>query len=116
MDYIPEEDGATFLIKPQGAAKAIGKGAENLKRFREATGRRITVYVYQNDEMKFLQSLFRRFQVEGIDVSDEHGKRTAVVKVALKDKARAIGRGGRNLTVVAELARRHTDVKSIRID
>jgi N utilization substance protein A len=115
IDFMPSDESYHFLIDSSTAARAIGKNAENLKRFREVTGRRVNVYVHYDDERKFAKALFRRFEVESIEISEEEGQRIAVVKVAPKDKARAIGRKGRNVSVLSEMARNHSKLDGVRI-
>jgi len=115
IDFMPTEESFHFLIDASGAGKAIGKGAENLKRFRELTGRRVNVYVHYKDEKKFVKALFRRFEVESVEIVEDDNGRMAVVKVAPKDKARAIGRKGRNVSIISEMAKKHSELDGVRI-
>jgi len=115
IDMVPGDDVNTFLIRSSGAGRAIGKGAENLRRFRELTGKRVNLFVHYPDEERFVRSLLHRFTVESIEVVEEEGRRIALVRVAPVDKARAIGRGGQNIRLISELARKHSTLDGVRI-
>ena len=116
IDMVAGDDANSFLIAPAGAGKAIGKGAENIKRFQEITGKRANVFVHHADEKRFVMSLLHRYNVESVEVVEERGKKYANVRIAPVDKARAIGRNGRNIKMIADLARRHSKIDGIRIE
>ncbi len=116
VDMVVDEGAIHFLVSGAGAEGVIGKGAENLKRFRELTGKQVDVFVHNSDERRFVRSLLHRYRIESLEIVEEGGKRYAHVRVAPVDKARAIGRKGRNINLVSELARKHSGLSGIRIE
>lgn len=115
VDCLPRGNRLIFIVDPTTLGKAIGKKGSNLRRMRALTGKHVDVYPAYTDEKRFVKYLFRRFSAEDVCVIERDGKRIAVVKIPGRNKHRAIGRGGRNLALLAEIVRRHTGLQDLKV-
>ncbi|MFO1533997.1 MAG: NusA-like transcription termination signal-binding factor, partial [Thermoplasmatota archaeon] len=105
-DVVEEDDRNTFLVEEGQVGKAIGKGALNLQRLREHLKKDIEIVGYAKDPQQFVANLFHRFNVESIEWEDRNGDIIAHVKIPQEDRGKAIGKGGRNIQLVRQLAKR----------
>ena len=94
-DVIDEEERIIFVVDEGHLGKAIGKGAQNLKRLRENLGKEVVLIGYAADREAFVKNVFHRFKVESVEWEDRNGDIIAHVKVPSEEKGKAIGKGGR---------------------
>lgn len=110
-DCIINEDEVTILVKPEDLGLAIGKKGSMINKVKKRLGKKIHVYKYSEDLEEFISNLF--YPVEPEEVKKEGNE--VIVKVDPSDKKRTIGRKGKKVKKVRELAKRHFDVESIKI-
>jgi len=116
-DCVEEADRMVYVVEEAEVGRAIGKGAANLKRLRDILKKEVEVVGWAADRDKFLANLFHRYEVESIKVEERRdGVAVAHVKVAAKDKGRAIGRSGRNVMLARTLAQRHYNVGDVQVE
>lgn len=116
-DVIDESDRVAFVVEEKDVGKAIGKGAANLKRLREILGREVEIFGFSDDAAAFVKNLFRRYEPEEIALDERpDGTRAARVKLPMKEKGRAIGKGGRNIQLLRKLALRHHRVADLALE
>ncbi|MDX1611465.1 MAG: NusA-like transcription termination signal-binding factor [Candidatus Thermoplasmatota archaeon] len=117
LDIVETEDRYVFLVNEEDVGRAVGKGGSRLKRVREKMGRNIDVVAYAEDPKELVSNFFRPYDVQGVELEDHReGGQRARVKVAPKDKGRAIGKGGSNVKLCEELVSRHTDITQVVVD
>jgi len=77
----------------------------------------IDVVAFSEDPKELVLNYFRPHDTQGVEMQErQDGTRVARVKVAPKDKGRAIGKGGRNVKLCGELVSRHTDIDQVVVD
>lgn len=116
-DVVDEEDRKTFIVDEGQLGKAIGKGAQNLKRLRDLLNVDIEIVGYDADRKKFIENIFHKFKLLSVEFEEHHGRGdVARIKVDPQEKGRAIGKGGRNVALARTLAQRHHDLADVTIE
>ena len=115
-DYFEEEDRVVFVVVEGQVGRAVGKGAQNLKRLRESLNKEVNLFGYAADREQFLKNLLHRFQVESVEWEDRNGDIIAHVKLPQEEKGKAIGKGGRNIQLVRTLMKRHHQVADVGLE
>ena len=104
-----------FVVNNGHIGIAVGKKGETIKMLRERMKKDIQVVEYSNNPEKFLKSIFHPFKPESVELEQRGNKMHATVKVAAKNKGKAIGRNGDNLRVAREIALRHHNIESVSV-
>ena len=115
-DFQEEEDRVVFVVVEGQIGRAVGKGAQNLKRLRETLNKEIVLYGYAADREQFLRNVFHRFTVENVEWEDRNGDIIAHVKLPQEEKGKAIGKGGRNIQLARALMKRHHNVADVSLE
>ncbi len=110
---IPEK--VIFLVKEGDIEKAIGKGGKNVTHMSGKIGRNIHVIEYSDDSEKLLSNIFYSYGVKNIDIVEKNGVKHGTVEVKPENKARAIGKKGRNLSIARMIMMRHSDISSVSV-
>ncbi len=114
-DCIEKEDAIIFIVQPHNIRKALVNRGEKIQKLRKMLQKNVIVYEFSPDILRFARNIFRRYGVKNVKVSNENGEFSLVIFVDPKEKARAIGRDGRNLKLAREIIGRHFPLKSIII-
>lgn len=115
-DVIEEDDRIIFVVVDGHLGRAIGKGAQNLKRLRETIPKEVVLLQHADEREQFLKNVFHRFQVESVEWEDRNGDIIAHVKIPQDDKGKAIGKGGRNIQLARMLMKRHHQVADVSLE
>jgi len=116
-DCLEEEDRLVFVVPEEDVGKAIGKQAANLRKLKDILKKDIEIVGFNDDRQKFIANIFRKYEVEAIEIDErKDGVIQARVRVAARDKGRAIGRGGRNVQLARTLAKRHHGVHDVIVE
>lgn len=116
-DVVEEEDRKTFVVDEGQVGKAVGRGAQNLKRLRDLLDVDIDVVGYAEEPEKFIRNIFHRFKVESVEFKPRGDQgEVAHVTVDAAEKGKAIGKAGRNVNMARTLAKRHHDIVDVVIE
>lgn len=115
-DVIEEDDRIIFVVVDGHLGRAIGKGAQNLKRLRETIPKEVVLLQHAEEREQFLKNVFHRFQVESVEWEDRNGDIIAHVKIPQDDKGKAIGKGGRNIQLARMLMKRHHQIADVSLE
>ncbi len=101
-----------FFVVPFGMfQKALGKGAENVKKAQKRFEKRIKIVEFNKDPARFVKNCIYPLSVEEISVIDGE----IIIKDSnRKTKSLLIGRDARNLRLLNEMSRRYFE-KEIKI-
>jgi len=114
-DCVEAPDRLVFVVEEGQISRAIGKGGDNVNRLKQMTKRNIQIIEFSPDSVQFLKNIFRPYNVKGVELEMRNGIKHATVQVDLKEKGKAIGKGGANLRLAREIVSRHHDIKSVSI-
>jgi N utilization substance protein A len=109
-DCILSED-LTFVIKEGDMGLAIGKEGVIINKIKREMGREIHVYEHSTDSVKFIKNLFYPINIDKVEVNGKNIK----VFISPEFKKRVIGRGGKKINSVKEIAKRHLDIEEIQV-
>ncbi|MFP3317983.1 MAG: NusA-like transcription termination signal-binding factor [Thermoplasmata archaeon] len=112
-DVAENDENIFFLVYPRTLRKAIVNNGENVKRLKERLGKNIIIVEYSEDLQKFVYNLFYRFGVKEINIERNGDEIRISVGVDPSNKARAIGKNGRNLKTSKEILSRYFNVSSL---
>ncbi len=113
IDCIGREDRITFIVEKGKLGKAVGKEARNIKKLEEIFKKEVRFVEYDVDIKQFIINLFKPFRLDKI-IFDEKDKKASVV-VNPNDKGKAIGKDGRNIKIIREIAKRHHDIEELKV-
>ena len=96
---IIDEDGnrLIFLVDSADVGKAIGRNGKKVRMLSEIFKKNVEVVAYSEDLEQMIRNLFPGVKILSIDVQSRGEEKSVIVKVAEEDKARAIGREGKNV-------------------
>jgi N utilization substance protein A len=110
------EDGlAGVLVEKGDMGLAIGKGGANVARASKVLSMEVWFVENSDDERTFIQNMFEPAKPKNISFAGGVDGKKAVVSVSKYEKGMAVGREGRKIRLARKLAKRHHDIKDIRI-
>jgi len=115
IDCTIAEETLIFIVKKGQLGAAIGKKAKNLDRLRSLFKKNIKFVEFNEDKEKFIVNLCKPYKVKNIIIENEGESEIAKIEVELSDKSKIIGKGGRNIETIREIARRHHSLKDVQI-
>lgn len=110
-----ENNRVIFLVRPGDAGKAIGRRGANINRLRRLLGKEIEVVEFADDLESLVKNLFAPARILSVRVAQRNGRRILYVTVDPSDKGRAIGKGGRKVSVARIVLKRYYDIDEIKI-
>jgi transcription termination/antitermination protein NusA len=131
-DAIDEGERIVFITEKGHLGQALGKEAKNLQMMRELLKKDVKFVEWDDDKQVFIRNLFKPFDVASIrmetstvtppanpDGTPGEGetkvKVRAIVEVEAKDKGKAIGKGGRNISSIRHIAKRHHEIDEVQV-
>jgi len=110
---IPEK--VIFLVNPGNVEKAIGKRGKNVTKVSNKIDRNVHIIEYSDDPEQLLENIFYSYEVKEVELEEKNGVMHGTVEVAPENKARAIGKKGRNLSIARKIMMRHSDISSVSV-
>ena len=115
LDCISTEDKIIFIVKKGQLGAAIGIKAKNLEKLRGLFKKTIKFIEYDSDKQRFVVNLFKPYKINGVTIEGDDNSSVAKVEVSVGDKSKIIGRDGRNIEIIRNLARRHHGIKDVQV-
>ena len=115
MDCLSTEDKLIFIVRKGQLGAAIGVKARNLERLRGLFKKTIKFVEFDSDKEKFITNLFKPYKINSVTLEGENDSTIAKVEVNVGDKSKVIGKDGKNIEIIRNLARRHHAVKDVQI-
>ena len=113
IDCIERDNRITFIVAKGKLGKAVGKEANNIKKLEKFFKKEVRFVEYDEDKKKFIINLFKPFKVDRVIVDEEKKKVSVVVNE--RDKGKAIGKDGRNIKILREIAKRQHDIEELKV-
>ena len=115
VDCIEMDDRITYIVEKGKLGKAIGKNARNIKRLENMLKKEVKFVEYDTEIKQFVGNLFKPFKLEEIVVTDSEDGPSVNVTITQEDKGKAIGKSGRNINILREIAKRHHDIVHLKV-
>ena len=106
-DCIPTDERVVFIVGKGDAGAAIGERGDNIRRLREMLRKNVEIIEWADIPEAFVRNIFHAFKVSEVKLEKRSGRNTVVVTVDPAEKARAIGKQGRNLHQAKSILARH---------
>ncbi len=122
-DAVDEGERIVFITEKGHLGQALGKEAKNLELMRNLLKKDVKFVEWDEDKQIFVRNLFKPFDVASIRMEtnsiDKDGETElrirAIVEVEAKDKGKAIGKGGRNISSIRHIAKRHHEIDEVQV-
>lgn len=131
-DAVDEGERVVFITEKGHLGQALGKEAKNLEMMRSLLKKDVKFVEWDDDKQIFVRNLFKPFDVASIrmettrvggsEEDEEEGAEPqgeirirAIVEVEPKDKGKAIGKGGRNISSIRHIAKRHHEIDEVQV-
>ena len=115
VDCISKEDKIIFIVKKGQLGAAIGIKAKNLDKLRGLFKKTIKFVEFDSDKQRFIINLFKPYKINSVTLDGDNNTAIAKVEVNVGDKSKIIGKDGRNIEIIRNLARRHHGIKDVQI-
>jgi len=115
LDCLITDDKLIFIVKKGQLGAAIGIKAKNLEKLRKLFKKNIKFVELDKNKERFITNLFKPYKIKNISLEGEEDSTVAKVEVDISDKSKIIGKGGRNIETIREIARRHHSIKDVQI-
>ena len=109
VDAIFEGDEIYFVIAQGTYGATVGKGGAKIKNAERVFKKYIKVFEYSEDMEEFLRSVMPGIQ----EITKTEN--AVVVKIRPQEKARAIGKAGKNVKIVTKFLQRLFDVAELKV-
>ena len=114
-DCMETDEKIIFIVAEGQISKAIGKGGITITKLRNMMKKPIQVIEYSDNPEKFLKNIFRNYNVKKVEIEPHDKIIHATVTVDAKEKARAIGKEGKNLKLARNIISRHHNIQSVSV-
>ena len=114
-DCIEKDDLIVFVLYPRSIRRVLENKGEKIQTLRNLLHKNVMVVEYSPDIVVFTKNIFHRSRVKNVKVERVDNEFSIVVQVDPREKARAIGRNGKNLQIAKEIIGRHFPLKNIVI-
>ena len=113
IDCLERENRITFIVAKGKLGKAVGKEANNIKKLEKFFKKEVRFVEYDDDKKQFIINLFKPFKLDRIIIDEERNRVSVVVNE--RDKGKAIGKDGRNIKILREIAKRQHGIDEIKV-
>jgi N utilization substance protein A len=114
-DCIETEDKIIFIVIKGQLGKAIGKEGKNINHIKKLLNKEVHLIEHSDDAEEFIRNVFYYYEVKKVELEPRGNIMHATVTVDPKNKAKAIGKEGRNLKISRDIISRHHEVQSVSI-
>ena len=115
IDCVIQEDKLIFIVQQGQLGAAIGIKAKNLEKLRGLFKKNIKFVEYHPDKEQFIINLCKPYKIKKVELEGNNDSFVAKVDVEVSDKSKIIGKGGRNIETIRQLAQRHHSFKDVQI-
>ena len=115
LDCVITDDKLIFIVHQGQLGIAIGASPKNLEKLRNLFKKSIKFIEYSNDKKNFIKNLCKPYKIKNLTLEGEGENIVAKVEVEVSDKSKIIGKSGRNIEIIRQLAQRHHNLKDVQI-
>jgi N utilization substance protein A len=109
IDAINDDEEIYFVIAQGQYGATVGKGGAKIKNAERVFKKYIKVFEYSENVEEFLRNIIPGVQEMALQ------DKIMTVKVKPGDKAKAIGRGGKNVRILSKFLQRLFDIEELKV-
>jgi NusA-like KH domain protein len=109
VDAISDGDEIYFVVAQGQYGSTVGKGGIKVKNAERVFKKYIKVFEYSENMEEFLRNVLPGIQ----ELSKQ--EKLVTVKIRQADKAKAIGKGGKNIRIITKFLQRLFDVEELKV-
>jgi N utilization substance protein A len=114
-DCIETEEKIVFIVGRGHLGRAIGKEGKNINKIKRLLNKDVHLIEHSDNPEEFIRNVFSYYDVKKVEIENRGTIVHATVTVDPKNKAKAIGKEGRNLRFSRDIISRHHEVQSVSI-
>ena len=114
-DCVVEDDRIIFVVEKGNMGIAIGIKAKNLEKLRTLFKKSVKFVEFDENKKKFIENLCKPYEVKHIEIEENDNSTLVKIQVNPRDKSKLIGKGGRNINMIRNLAKRHHTIRDVQI-
>ncbi len=115
LDCVITDNKLIFIVHQGQLGIAIGAKAKNLEKLRNLFKKSIKFIEHSNDKETFIKNLCKPYKIKNLTLEGEGENIVAKIEVEVSDKSKIIGKSGRNIEIIRQLAQRHHNFKDVQI-
>lgn len=115
LDCVISDNKLIFIVHQGQLGIAIGVKAKNLEKLRNLFKKSIKFIEYNDDKETFIKNLCKPYKIKNLTLEGEGENIVAKIEVEVSDKSKIIGKSGRNIETIRQLAQRHHNFKDVQI-
>ena len=109
VDAITEGDEVYFVVAQGQYGSTVGKNGSKIKNAERVFKKSIKVFEYSENLEEFIRNI-----IPGVQEYSTRDK-TVMVRIKPADKAKVIGRGGKNIKIINRFLQRLFDVEELKV-
>ncbi|MBI4052609.1 MAG: NusA-like transcription termination signal-binding factor [Candidatus Diapherotrites archaeon] len=113
-DCIVDGSTVSFLVWGKDVGRAIGKGAQNVKRLSERLGKKIEIVEYSKSPERFFKKALAPMAVEGVESRRGESGKAVSVRISSESR-RTLMESKKKVARVREIAKRNYGFEEVRI-
>ncbi len=110
-----ENNRIIFIVRPGDAGKVIGRRGVNINRLRKIFNKDVDVVEYADNLEDMVRNIFSPAKILGMRLVNRGDRKILYVVVDPNDKGKAIGRGGRKISLARLVLKRYFDIDDVKI-
>jgi N utilization substance protein A len=115
LDCMSTDDKVIFIVRKGQLGAAIGVKAKNLEKLRSLFKKGIKFVEFDNNKEKFIINLCKPYKINNVIIEGNGESAVAKLEVDITDKSKLIGKNGKNIEIIRQLASRHHSIKDVQI-
>jgi len=109
-DCFVNNDVIYYIVEEGKIGLAIGKNGTSIKNVERVVGKKVKVFEYSTDPVKFVKKLIP--QCKEVKINSDN---TVEIRVSKRDRGLVIGRGGEKIKVYKEILKRIHNISDIQV-
>jgi N utilization substance protein A len=102
-----------FIVRQKDTGKVIGRGGTTIRKLREHFRKQVEIIEYSEKVEVFASNTLAPVKPKSVEIFEESGIKSVVMKIIPSEKGIAIGKNGRNISRSRMLMERHFGIKKV---
>ena len=109
VDFLENDDELYFVVSEGQYGLAVGKNGVKIKHAESKFKKTIRLFEFADNVRAFTKNMVP--DAENVRVNDD----VVIIEVKTKNRAKTIGRSGKNIEIIKKLLNRHFGIKDVKV-